>query len=70
VEPTEASGPETAEAGDFELVAVVLLELIRLTRDWGSHASRLVAFCLTAAAGIPLVVVDAGQYNALRRTAS
>jgi hypothetical protein len=39
------------EAGLLAL-AVVLVELIRLTGSWRSHSARLVAFCLTAAAGI------------------
>lgn len=39
------------EAGLLAL-AVVLVELTRLTGSWSSHAGRLVAFCLTAAAGI------------------
>jgi hypothetical protein len=88
VEPTEAPGPENAEGGGLELVAivlavalfvslylpwfslfsgwglrvgdeagllalaVVLIELIRVTGSWSSSGARLVAFCLTAAAGI------------------
>ncbi len=40
-----------AEAGLLAL-AVVLLELLRLTGSWTSRAAQLLAFCLTAAAGI------------------
>jgi hypothetical protein len=39
------------EAGLLAL-AVVLLELVRLMGSWRSHTARLMAFCLTAAAGI------------------
>jgi hypothetical protein len=39
------------EAGLLAL-AVVLVELVRLMGSWRSHAAGLVAFCLTAAAGI------------------
>ena len=92
MEPTAAAEPEIvpeyAEAGDFELaailaaialfvslflpwfqtfwgwglrvgdeaglvaLAVVLLELVRLMGAWRTLSARLVAFCLTAAAGI------------------
>lgn len=40
-------------------LALVLVELIRLTGSWLSHAARLVAFCLTAAAGIMAVTTFA-----------
>jgi hypothetical protein len=39
------------EAGLLAL-AVVLLEVLRLTGSWTSHGSRLVAFCVTVAAGV------------------
>ncbi|HEY2310410.1 MAG TPA: hypothetical protein VGH46_04760 [Gaiellaceae bacterium] len=39
------------EAGLLAL-GVVLLELVRLMGSWRSHSASLVAFCLTAAAGI------------------
>ena len=39
------------EAGLIAL-AVVLLELVRLMGGWRTQSARLVAFCLTAAAGI------------------
>jgi hypothetical protein len=39
------------EAGLVAL-AVVLVELVRLTGSWTSRGAQLVAFCLTAAAGI------------------
>jgi hypothetical protein len=39
------------EAGMLAL-GVVLVELLRLTGSWTTRASQLVAFCLTAAAGI------------------
>ncbi len=40
-----------AESGMLAL-AVVLVELLRLTGAWLSRGAHLVAFCLTAAAGI------------------
>jgi hypothetical protein len=40
-----------AEAGLLAL-AVVLLELLRVTGSWATRAAQLLAFCLTAAAGI------------------
>jgi hypothetical protein len=39
------------EAGLLAL-AVVLLELVRLMGSWRTHSASVVAFCLTAAAGI------------------
>jgi hypothetical protein len=39
------------EAGLLAL-GVVLLELVRLMGSWRTHSASLVAFCLTAAAGI------------------
>lgn len=39
------------DAGVIAL-AVVLVELLRLTGSWTSRAAQLAAFCLTAAAGI------------------
>ncbi len=38
-----------AEAG---LLALVLVELLRLTGSWAARASQLLAFCLTLATGI------------------
>ena len=40
-----------AEAGLLAL-ALVLVELLRLTGSWAARASQLLAFCLTLAAGI------------------
>ena len=39
------------EAGLLAL-AVVLLELVRLMGTWRTHSASVVAFCLTAAAGV------------------
>ena len=49
-----ASGWALRAGDDAGLIALalVLVELLRLTGSWTSRGPRLVAFCLTAAAGI------------------